>query len=141
MTGRLKQRGWLRSSAHSPSNGCISVQVHGSFLDLAHFEQSFARLLEPYRDRVGTLIFQFGRFSQDDFAQRGEFVRRLDSFLARLPGAFRYAVEVRNPEYLTADYLAMLAGRNTANVFNTGERMPDGDPGADPRGLPSRLHR
>jgi len=38
---------------------------------------------------------------------------------------FRYAVEIRNSEYLTADYLAMLAGHNAAHVFNAWTRIPD----------------
>ena len=50
---------------------------------------------------------------------------RLDSFLSSLPEGFRYGVEVRNPEYLTPEYLDLLASRNVAHVFNAWTRMPE----------------
>ena len=49
---------------------------------------------------------------------------RLDPFLAGLPEGFRYAVEIRNPEYLTPSYLDLLRSRNVAHVFNAWTRMP-----------------
>ena len=55
----------------------------------------FLEPLEPYRDRIATLIFEFGARS----AALGEFAGRLAPFLAALPPAFRYAVEVRNRTY------------------------------------------
>jgi len=48
----------------------------------------------------------------------------LDPFLAAPPEGFRYAVEIRNPEYLIPDYLDLLASRNVAHVFNAWTRMP-----------------
>ena len=51
--------------------------------------------------------------------------QRLDPFLGALPGGFRYAVEIRNPEYLRPDYFAMLASHNVAHVFNAWTRMPE----------------
>lgn len=95
-----------------------------SFLDVAHFERGFARPLEPYRDRVATMMFEFGTFPKSLFKTGAEFSARLDPFLAGLPGGFRYAVEIRNPEYLTPDYFAMLAAHNVAHVYNAWTRMP-----------------
>ncbi len=40
------------------------------------------------------------------------------------PRGFRYAVEIRNPEYLTPGYLDLLKSRNVAHVFNAWTRMP-----------------
>jgi uncharacterized protein YecE (DUF72 family) len=100
-------------------------QINESFLDVRHFERGFARPLEPYRDRVATLIFEFGTFSKAAFKSGAAFSERLDAFLAALPGGFRYAVEIRNTEYLTPDYFAMLTARGTAHVFNAWTRMPE----------------
>ncbi len=53
------------------------------------------------------------------------FVARLDPFLAALPPEFRYAVEIRNPEFLTADYFSCLRSRRVAHVYNAWSRMPE----------------
>ena len=71
----------------------------------------FLRPLEPYRSKVTLLIFEFGTFARRSFADVGEFLDRLDPFLAALPPEFRYAVEVRNPEFLAPDYFACLRAR------------------------------
>ena len=53
-----------------------------------------------------------------------EFVERLGAFLEALPRNFRYAVEIRNPEYLALPYFACLAQFNVAHVYNAWTRMP-----------------
>jgi len=53
------------------------------------------------------------------------FLERLDPFLAALPPEFRYAVEVRNPEFLAADYFACLRAHGVAHVYNAWSRMPE----------------
>ena len=55
---------------------------------------------------------------------RDDFVARLEPFLEALPAGFRYAVEIRNPEYLGALYFETLARHNVAHVFNAWTRMP-----------------
>jgi uncharacterized protein YecE (DUF72 family) len=107
--------------------GSRAGQVNASFLEAHHFDRFFARELEPYRDRVATLMFEFGTFSKKIFPATADFTRRLDAFLGALPGGFRYAVEIRNSEYLKPDYFAMLAGHNVAHIFNAWTRMPDID--------------
>jgi hypothetical protein len=37
----------------------------------------------------------------------------------------RYAVEIRNPEYLGADYFSCLRSQGVAHVFNAWSRMPE----------------
>ena len=104
--------------------GSRAGQVNAAFLDAHHFDRGFLRALEPYRDRVATLMFEFGTFAKSTFTAT-EFTGRLDAFLGVLPAGFRYAVEIRNSEYLKPDYFAMLAGHNVAHVFNAWTRMPD----------------
>ncbi len=104
--------------------GSRAGQVNASFLDAHHFHRGFSRRSEPYRDRVAILMFEFGTFAKTTFTT-AEFTRRLDAFLGVLPGGFRYAVEIRNSEYLKPDYFATLAGHNVAHIFNAWTRMPD----------------
>jgi uncharacterized protein YecE (DUF72 family) len=48
----------------------------------------------------------------------------LEPFLQSLPEGFRSSIEIRNPEYLTPDYFALLSRHNVAHVFNAWTRMP-----------------
>ena len=95
------------------------------FLNADLFREMFLRPLEPYRSKVALLIFEFGTFARRSFAEVGEFLDRLDPFLAALPPEFRYAVEVRNPEFLAPDYFACLRARGVAHVYNAWSRMPE----------------
>jgi uncharacterized protein YecE (DUF72 family) len=95
------------------------------FLDTALFRDHFARPLEPYADRLGPLVFEFGTFNKSTFPTPDGFLARLDPFLATLPGGFRYAVEIRNPEYLSPAYFSLLASHNVAHVLTAWTRMPE----------------
>ena len=95
-----------------------------NFLNAAAFSRFFASRLAPYRDRVATLIFEFGTFNKSTFPTPAHFLARLDPFLAALPEGFRYDIEVRNPEYLSPEYFSLLGSRNVAHVFNGWTRMP-----------------
>ena len=95
------------------------------FLRADLFTKLFAKRLLPYRERVAPLIFEFGTFPKAVFTTPHEFYARLDPFLDALPTGFRYAVELRNPEYLSPTYFSLLASHNVAHVFNAWTRMPE----------------
>jgi uncharacterized protein YecE (DUF72 family) len=94
------------------------------FLDAQAFETYFTNRLEPYQKQVGPLIFEFGTFNKSTFPTPGDFMARLDPFLKALPDGFRYAVEIRNPDYLSPAYFDLLASHNAAHVFSAWTRMP-----------------
>ncbi len=54
-----------------------------AFLDAGMLKEMFLRPLWPHREKTAVLIFEFGAFGQQSFAERGEFLDRLDPFLAR----------------------------------------------------------
>jgi hypothetical protein len=54
-----------------------------------------------------------------------EFVKALDPFLSRLPLGWRYAVEIRNPEFLAPIYFDSLRAHNVTHVYNAWSRMPE----------------
>lgn len=95
-----------------------------SFLDAALFARAFAAPLQPHVSQVGVMIFEFGTMSRRQYAGPGLFFRDLDRFLASLPPGFRYAVEVRNKEFLLPEYFELLRARGAAHVFNAWTRMP-----------------
>jgi uncharacterized protein YecE (DUF72 family) len=96
-----------------------------AFLDPHIFREMFARPLLPYRDKTALLIFEFGAFGRASCAELSEFLDRLDPFLSALPPDFRYAVEIRNPEFLEKDYFACLRAHRVAHVYNAWSRMPE----------------
>jgi uncharacterized protein YecE (DUF72 family) len=85
----------------------------------------FLRPLLPHREKTALLIFEFGAFGRRSFADPIEFLDRLDPFLANLPPEFRYAIEIRNPEFLARDYFACLRAHGVAHVYNAWSRMPE----------------
>jgi uncharacterized protein YecE (DUF72 family) len=52
------------------------------------------------------------------------FAERLDAFFAKLPREGKYAVEVRNAEFLTPAYFAVLREHDVAHTFSSWTRMP-----------------
>ena len=105
--------------------GSRAGEENRGFLNPDLFASAFAKPLAPYRDRVATLIFEFGTFPKRTFAEPSEFLGRLDTFLGLLPDGFRYAIEIRNPEYLGPAYFDVLATHGVAHVFNAWTRMPE----------------
>lgn len=82
--------------------------------DAEHFVDTM-KLLD---DKLGPLILQFAY----DF--KPELFDRLDRFLAQLPSGPRYAVELRNRDWLTDELRAMLSGHNVALVLQDLHYMP-----------------
>jgi uncharacterized protein YecE (DUF72 family) len=99
-------------------------QQNETFLSVELFEAAFLRALEPWRERIPVLIFEFGTFSKKSYPAPERFFADLDRFLSRLPRTWRYAVEVRNEEYLVPEYFGILRERGVAHVFNAWTRMP-----------------
>jgi uncharacterized protein YecE (DUF72 family) len=104
--------------------GARGGQANDAFLDAALFDRAFATALEPHRHQVAVMIFEFGTFAKKDFPSAATFFARLDGFLGSLPVGWRYAVEIRNEDYLTPAYFTVLARHNVAHVFNAWTRMP-----------------
>ncbi|HLJ50917.1 MAG TPA: DUF72 domain-containing protein [Bryobacteraceae bacterium] len=108
-----------------PRYGAQAGLDNPSFLDAAIFQANFLDLLRPYRDRIAVLIFEFGTFPKYTYPHVAEFIADLDPFLAGLPDDFRYAVEIRNPEFLGPEYFACLRRNRVAHVLNAWTRMPE----------------
>lgn len=105
--------------------GARGGRENTSFLDADLLGQAFLRALEPYRERVGVLIFEFGSLPKRHYENVESFSRELRAFLERLPEKWRYSVEVRNKEFLDEPYFETLRRHNTAHVFSSWTRMPE----------------
>ena len=67
--------------------------------------------------RCGPLVLQFPFFKDSEFAGPAAFLDRLDAFLEALPVDFRYAVEVRNADWVDEPLLALLRRHRAALVL------------------------
>lgn len=94
------------------------------YLSAGVLEMGVLRRLEPYRAKVGTLIFEFSHFHPGEYEHGRDFVADLDRFLSQLPEGWRYAVEIRNGNWLHPEYFAMLSSHGVAHVYNQWTRMP-----------------
>jgi uncharacterized protein YecE (DUF72 family) len=108
-----------------PRYGPRAGDDNSSFLDASLFQSGFLDLLAPYRPRVASVIFEFGNFAKQCYSDVGAFLQELDPFLAALHPGFRYAVEIRNPDFLAPEYFACLRSRGVAHVFSAWTRMPE----------------
>jgi uncharacterized protein YecE (DUF72 family) len=95
-----------------------------SFLNAELLDAGFLQPLAPYRDRIAVLIFEFGTFSKQAYDTPQKFFDDLAAFLSKLPAGFRYAVEIRNRDFLVPEYFQVLRERGVAHVFNAWTRMP-----------------
>jgi uncharacterized protein YecE (DUF72 family) len=68
----------------------------------------FITTMELLREKLGPLLLQFGYFGRGVFRGAEEFLELLAAFLDDLPKSHRYVVEIRNKEWLTAEFLEVL---------------------------------
>ena len=80
--------------------------------------EAFIGTMQALGDKLAVLVLQFAYDFTPDLRDR------LDSFLAALPGETRYAVEVRNREWLKPEFKEMLSQHNAALVLQDLHYMP-----------------
>ena len=114
-------KAWPTHARYGPRAGLANE----NFLNAEVFRALFAEPLEPYRERIEVLIFEFGAFGPRSYDRLDDFRADLEAFLGALPPGFRYAVEIRNAELLTPRYLDVLRHAGAAHVLNAWTRMPE----------------
>jgi uncharacterized protein YecE (DUF72 family) len=85
-------------------------------------------IYQPYQrhfaDNTGPFVFEFQTIAKYSRMSAERFADRLDEFFSALPRDAQYAVEVRNEEFLTPMYFAVLREHGVAHVFSSWTRMP-----------------
>ena len=94
------------------------------FLNAELFEEAFLEPVRQLGSKRGVIIFEFSTFYPSSGITYERFTAMLDDFLGRLPEGYDYAIELRNRDFLTADYLAMLSSHGVAHLLNNWTRMP-----------------
>jgi uncharacterized protein YecE (DUF72 family) len=79
--------------------------------------EEFLTTMEILGPKLGPILLQFPQFSPGVFPARHAFTERLLPFLKKLPKGRKYAIEIRNPEWLDAEFADLLRQRGIALVL------------------------
>jgi uncharacterized protein YecE (DUF72 family) len=107
-----------------PRFGIRAGKLNDNFLNADLFASAFVEPCQPFRRKVGLLMFEFSKFYSADFERGRDFVEALDHFLGRLPKGWPYSVELRNRNFLQEDYFATLARHGVSHIYNSWQEMP-----------------
>jgi uncharacterized protein YecE (DUF72 family) len=95
-------------------------------LDCEAETEEFLARMELLREKLGPMLLQFPHFDRYAFTSGAEFLPRLRFFLKRVQGmsAGRFAVEIRNKNWLDAGFAEVLREYNVALVLNDTSFVP-----------------
>ena len=93
------------------------------FLDVGLFN-GFLETLEPMRDKLGPVMFQFEYLNKRKMPSKKAFLDGLGAFFEQAPKGFDYAIETRNPNYLSEGFFDFLRKRMLGFVLLEGYYMP-----------------
>jgi len=93
------------------------------FLDTALLER-FLERLSPLGRKLGPVMFQFEYLNRVKMPSLNHFLDRFQAFISKAPRGFRYAVETRNPNYLSAPFFQFLKEHGLGYVYIEGYYMP-----------------
>jgi uncharacterized protein YecE (DUF72 family) len=122
--------GWKENT---PPEFVFAAQVPGVIThqkvmkDCQHELTTFLNSVELLGDRLGPLLLQFPYFNRNTFASRAQFDKLLLPFLKTLPREFKFAVEIRNKNWISWDFLEILRDHSVAFVVIAQAWMPSID--------------
>jgi uncharacterized protein YecE (DUF72 family) len=121
-------KGW---NSKTPDNFIFSVKVpqtitHEKVLvDCDSELKEFLDTMGMLGTKLGPIVFQFPFFSRGIFRDRHEFLDRLVPFLKKLPADNKFAVELRNKNWLDAEFANLLRDHRMALVLQDRSWMPN----------------
>lgn len=115
----------IKRYSNLPRFGPKAGQMNPDYLNADLFASSFLRPCEPFRHKIGLLIFEFSRFYPTDYLRGRDFAAELDVFLSQLPNGWPYGVEVRNRYFLKPGYFEVLQRHGVTHVYNSWAEMPE----------------
>lgn len=86
--------------------------------------KKFLDTMDIMGDKLGPLLFQFGYFNKGAFKSLDEFLARFVPFLKRLPMGYKFAVEIRNKNWLVPKFADVLRERGVALTLIDQAWMP-----------------
>jgi uncharacterized protein YecE (DUF72 family) len=86
--------------------------------------KQFVEVMDNLGDKLGPLLLQFGYFNKKAFVGVNDFLARLKPFLKKLPKDHRFAVEIRNKNWLVPQFVEALRERGVALALIDQSWMP-----------------
>jgi uncharacterized protein YecE (DUF72 family) len=118
---------WARKT---PANFIFSVKTpqvitHERVLEGCEAEwDEFLGTMDLLGEKLGPIVLQFPFFDSGVFRSCEDFLARLKPFLERLPADHKFAVEIRNKEWLDSRLAEMLREHRVALVLQDQSWMP-----------------
>ncbi len=103
-----------REYANRPNEHFLSPKLLVRFLDA----------LSPMKEKLGPVMFQFEYLNRKKMPSMDAFLERLHVFFADAPSDYQYAIETRNPNYLSPPFFDFLREHGLGFVFLDGYYMP-----------------
>jgi uncharacterized protein YecE (DUF72 family) len=110
-------------SKQPPQYADIAGKPNKFFLDNDLFSQ-FLEILSPMGNKLGPIMFQFEYLNKKKMPSKDVFFERFNEFIVRAPAGFQYAIEIRNPNYLSSAFFDFLKEHNLGYVYLEGYYMP-----------------
>jgi uncharacterized protein YecE (DUF72 family) len=117
-------------AARTPENFIFSVKVPQTIthdkvlLDCARELQEFLKTMDILGPKLGPTVFQFPAFDRWKFPTQKHFLDVLTPFLKNLPRDKKFAVEIRDRNWLDATLAEILRERSIALVLQDISNMP-----------------
>jgi uncharacterized protein YecE (DUF72 family) len=86
--------------------------------------KQFVGVMELLGAKLGPLLLQFGYFNKKAFLGVNDFLARLRPFLKKLPKDHKFAVEIRNKNWLAPQFVETLRERGVALALIEQSWMP-----------------
>jgi uncharacterized protein YecE (DUF72 family) len=94
-------------------------------LDCDEEFESFIGAAKILGEKLGPMLLEFPHFNQDLFTGPARFIQRLHSFFKKLPAVgYKFAIEVRNKDWLEPQLVDLLREYNVALVLQDQSWMP-----------------
>ena len=110
-------KGW---AAKTPDDFIFSLKVpqvitHEKILvDAEKDFENFVEVASLLGKKLGPMLLQFPYFNRAKFKAGSEFTARLQPFLKKLPKGYKFALEIRNKNWLDAKFTDLLRQHNVA---------------------------
>ncbi|MDQ2670670.1 MAG: DUF72 domain-containing protein [Gemmatimonadota bacterium] len=119
---------WDRITVHTFSRLKDPKRAGERNPDFLNADLFLEAVYEPYErhfaEHAGPFVFEFQTIGRNCGVDGEGFCELLDRFFAAIPRDGRYAVELRNDEFLTPGYFDVLRRHGVSHLFNSWTRMP-----------------
>jgi uncharacterized protein YecE (DUF72 family) len=119
---------WDRITVHTFAQAREKTKAGQPNPDFLNADLFLSEVWSPCRqhfaEHMGPFVFEFQAISPYGGPGPEAFAARLDEFFEAQPREAMYAVEIRNEEFLTPMYFAVLREHGVAHVFSSWTRMP-----------------